>query len=44
MSNTNNGGNGKPWYVIDLEAVAYIVGLLLAGFGTTSAAQTLGIM
>ena len=40
----NNSEKTDPWYVIALKAVAYIVGLLLAGIGTTASAQMLGLM
>lgn len=33
--------NADPWWVIALKTLAYLIGLLLAGFGTTAAAQTL---
>lgn len=35
---------GTPWWVIVLKAIAYIIGLVLAGYGTTAAAQTLNIL
>ena len=35
---------GTPWWVIALKAIAYIIGLILAGYGTTAAAQTLNIL
>lgn len=35
---------GTPWWVIALKAIAYIIGLVLAGYGTTAAAQTLNIL
>lgn len=31
----------KPWWVIVLKVLAYAIGLLLAGYGTTAAAATL---
>lgn len=31
--------NGSPWWVIALKTLAYLIGLLLAGYGTTAAAQ-----
>lgn len=40
----NNSGSSKPWYVIALEAAAYVIGLILAGIGTHASAQMLGIM
>lgn len=33
--------DGSPWWVIVLKVLAYAIGLLLAGYGTTAAAQTL---
>lgn len=30
-----------PWWVIVLKTLAYLIGLLLAGIGTSAAAQTL---
>ena len=30
-----------PWWVIVLKTLAYLIGLLLAGYGTTAAAQTM---
>lgn len=33
-----------PWWVIVLKAVAYIIGLILGGIGTTSAANALGLI
>ncbi len=33
-----------PWWVIVLKVVAYAIGLLLAGMGTTSAAAMAGII
>ena len=30
-----------PWWVIALKTLAYLIGLLLAGYGTSAAAQTL---
>lgn len=32
--------NVTPWWVIALKTVAYLIGLLLAGYGTSAAAQT----
>lgn len=34
-------GNGTPWWVVLLKVLAYAIGLLLAGYGTTAAAQSL---
>ena len=33
--------SATPWWVIALKTVAYLIGLLLAGYGTSAAAQTL---
>ena len=30
-----------PWWVIALKTLVYLIGLLLAGYGTSAAAQTL---
>lgn len=35
---------GSPWWVIALKVLAYAIGLILAGFGTTTAAACLGIL
>lgn len=34
-------GDDTPWWVIVLKVLAYAIGLLLAGYGTTAAAQTI---
>lgn len=34
-------GIGEPWWVILLKVLAYAIGLLLAGVGTTSACTML---
>lgn len=33
--------NATPWWVIVLKTLAYLIGLLLAGYGTSAAAQTM---
>lgn len=33
--------DGTPWWVVLLKVLAYAIGLLLAGYGTTAAAQSL---
>lgn len=33
-----------PWYIIVLKVIAYLAGLLLAGYGTTAAAATIGFI
>ena len=30
----------SPWWVIVLKTLAYLIGLLLAGYGTSAVAQT----
>ena len=37
-------GGGSKWWVIVLKVLAYAIGLILAGFGTTAAAATLHII
>lgn len=32
---------GSPWWVVFLKVLAYAIGLILAGYGTTAAAATL---
>ena len=44
MSNKDINPNGGGWLVILLKVVAYAVGLILAGVGTTASAQMLGII
>lgn len=34
----------SPWWVILLKVIVYAIGLVLAGYGTTAAAQTLNIL
>lgn len=38
---TEAAKNATPWWVIALKTLAYLIGLVLAGYGTTAAAQTL---
>jgi len=33
--------DATPWWVIVLKTLAYLIGLLLAGYGTSAAAQTI---
>lgn len=35
---------GTPWWVIALKVLAYAIGLILAGFGTTAAAATVHLI
>ena len=34
----------EPWWVIALKAIAYIIGLILGGIGTTSCAHMLAML
>lgn len=36
--------NGSPWWVIVLKVLAYAIGLVLGGYGTTAAAATLNLL
>lgn len=33
--------DASPWWVVVLKTLAYLIGLLLAGYGTTAAACTM---
>lgn len=33
-----------PWWVIALKVLAYLIGLILAGVGTTASAQMIGLI
>lgn len=33
-----------PWWVVALKVLAYLIGLLLAGYGTPAAAATVGLL
>lgn len=44
MQERGKSTESKPWWVIALEAAAYIIGLLLAGVGTTACAKMLSIL
>lgn len=33
-----------PWWVIALKVIAYLIGLILAGVGTTASAQMIGLI
>lgn len=45
LAEANNAiKEAPPWWVIVLKTLAYLIGLLLAGYGTTAAAQTLLIL
>jgi hypothetical protein len=34
----------QPWWVVALKVLAYLIGLLLAGYGTPAAAATVGLL
>ena len=36
-------GDNNPWWVVLLKVLAYAIGLILAGMGTTTALCTLGL-
>lgn len=38
---TEKEGDKQPWWVVVLKILAYAIGLLLAGYGTTAAAATI---
>ena len=44
MSNEQQTNTPNPTWVIILKAVAYIIGLVLAGVGTTASAQMIGLI
>lgn len=44
MSSRRENEESTPWWVIVLKVTAYALGLILAGYGTTAAAQTLNII
>lgn len=35
--------DGSPWWVIVLKVLAYAIGLILGGYGTTAVAMTLNM-
>lgn len=37
----NATSSASPWWVIALKTLAYLIGLLLAGYGTSAAAMTI---
>lgn len=39
-----NSEKKDPWWVICLKAIVYIIGLVLAGIGTDTAAAVVGIL
>lgn len=41
VNNVLKNGIGEPWWVIVLKVLAYAIGLLLAGVGTTTACTML---
>lgn len=44
MKNNFSDEKNSPWWLIALKVVAYALGLILAGYGTTAAAQALSIL
>lgn len=38
---TEKEGDKQPWWVVVLKILAYAIGLLLAGYGTSAAAATI---
>lgn len=44
MKNDFSEEKNSPWWLIALKVVAYALGLILAGYGTTAAAQALSIL
>lgn len=44
MKNDFSEEKNSPWLLIALKVVAYALGLILAGYGTTAAAQALSIL
>lgn len=41
---TEKEGDKQPWWVVVLKILAYAIGLLLAGYGTSAAAATIWSM
>lgn len=44
MKNQFSEEKNSPWWLIAIKVVAYALGLILAGYGTTAAAQALSIL
>ena len=44
MKNDFSNEKNSPWWLIALKVVAYTLGLILAGYGTTAAAQALSVL
>lgn len=44
IDNILENEKGTPWWVIALKVLAYAIGLILAGFGTSAAAATLHVL
>lgn len=42
--NVLDKGDKSPWWVIVLKILAYAIGLILAGYGTTAAAMTVNLI
>lgn len=43
MSSAKSNGNGNSWFIIVLKVIAYAIGLVLAGIGTTATAHACGL-
>lgn len=41
ITDTISKEDKNPWWVVVLKVIAYAIGLILAGYGTTAAAMTL---
>lgn len=44
MKSWSKNGENEPWWVIVLKIVAYAIGLIIGGIGTTASAQMLHIL
>ena len=44
ITSTLENEKSTPWWVVLLKVIAYAIGLILAGYGTTAAAMTFNTM
>jgi hypothetical protein len=44
ITSTLENEKSTPWWVVLLKVIAYAIGLILAGYGTTAAAMTINTM
>lgn len=44
MKSWSRNGENEPWWVIVLKIVAYAIGLIIGGIGTTASAQMLHVL